>query len=380
VTFQHILLTIVLALGAANPAFAQTSQDFIYSRRVNSDPTRLLQQGMALLRSNHNEEAAEKFERLCAINPNSARAHYFWGLSLLKLGRTVEATDQLKQAIRIDSQLADAWLTLAGIYQATGDTDQAIRTYREFVSRFPQDNDAQRAGGLLALLTKQNSIGQSNNDSVTASPSNGFNNPAILPTPNSAAMNQPARLPTTDTQVAAQPDYYPEIIAHGLMRWTSQQMPLAVFIDSDYPRKGTATNYPAVLKAAFLDWASKSQGFVNFVFTPGLPKANIVCRWSEDCSKFNSNGEAAETRLYGSQSGLARGEIEILVLSPLAKTPLTEEQMRGIALHEIGHVLGLAGHSKNQDDIMFFSPYKVDYWHGISSRDQATLARLYSQK
>ncbi len=359
-------------------ALAQTSQDFVYSRRINSDPHLLLQQGTALLRANHNEEAAVKFERLCAINPNSGKGHYQWGLALLKLGRTVEGTDQLKQAIRIDPRLADCWLTLAGVYQATGDTDQAINTYGEFVKRFPQDNDAQRAGGLIALLSRQ----RSTNDAATGSPPpvSSLNSPGALDNANSSTPSAADKLATAALPMATPADYYQEVTRHGIIRWVAEQMPLRVFIEGNCAAEGYCSDYAAILKAAFLAWADKSQGLIKVVFKENRAQSDIICNWTDNLSKFNTEGEAAETRLYGSQSGLARGEIEILLTSISSKKPLTEEEMRGIALHEVGHVLGLTGHSYNQGDIMFFSPYKANYWRDISSRDEATLVRLYSQK
>jgi len=356
---------------ADSGVLAQTSQDFVYSRQVNSDPHLLLQQGTALLRSNHNEEAAVKFERLCAINPDSAKGHYQWGLALLKLGRTSEGSDQLKQAIRLDPRLADAWLTLAGVYQATGDTDQAISTYSEFVRRFPQDNDAQRAGGLLALLSRQRSANYSQTD-VPATSSNASAN-------SNNAMVTPA-IGTAAQPMASQADYYQEVTRHGLIRWAAQQMPLRVFIDENCSLEAYNKVYAAILKAAFLEWASRSQGLIGINFARQRAQADIICTWTDNISKFSAEGEPAETRLYGGQSGLARGEIEILVISPSSKQALTEDQMNGVALHEVGHVLGLAGHSNSRGDIMFFSPYNTSDWRDISVRDETTLVRLYSTK
>jgi predicted Zn-dependent protease len=179
---------------------------------------------------------------------------------------------------------------------------------------------------------------------------------------------------------AAQSDYFQEIIRHGMMRWATEQMPLRIFIDSNCRLQAYRPNYASILKTAFLAWADKSQGLISFTLVSAPTESDIICRWTDDLSKFSANGEAAETRLYGNQSGLSKGEIEILLVAAVSQKPLTEEQMRGIAQHEVGHVLGLAGHSKNQDDIMFFSPHTTNYWRGISLRDLATLVRLYSEK
>ena len=48
--------------------------------------------------------------------------------------------------------------------------------------------------------------------------------------------------------------------------------------------------------------------------------------------------------------------------------------MRMIAVHEIGHALGLTGHSPYEEDVMFPA---LSNQRGITSRDVATLYKLY---
>jgi predicted Zn-dependent protease len=51
--------------------------------------------------------------------------------------------------------------------------------------------------------------------------------------------------------------------------------------------------------------------------------------------------------------------------------------MLGVARHELGHAIGLWGHSPNPEDIMYFSTVKNPPL--ISSRDLQTLYRVYQQ-
>ena len=56
----------------------------------------------------------------------------------------------------------------------------------------------------------------------------------------------------------------------------------------------------------------------------------------------------------------------------------TKDELYSIILHEIGHAIGLSGHSKSKGDIMFFST--ATYLNGegiISNRDKNTVKKIY---
>ena len=60
--------------------------------------------------------------------------------------------------------------------------------------------------------------------------------------------------------------------------------------------------------------------------------------------------------------------------------PLTDNRMRTVCLHEVGHVLGMGGHTTNPEDIMFYTSSLADVPKHLSARDRATLVRLYSSR
>jgi len=49
-----------------------------------------------------------------------------------------------------------------------------------------------------------------------------------------------------------------------------------------------------------------------------------------------------------------------------------------ICLHEVGHTLGLNGHSANPKDVMFYSMNSDNPITALSARDKSTMARLYA--
>jgi hypothetical protein len=68
-------------------------------------------------------------------------------------------------------------------------------------------------------------------------------------------------------------------------------------------------------------------------------------------------------------------QIEIATTSP-GGLPYTNNGMKISSLHEIGHALGLWGHSDNPNDLMYYTGPAIGY--SISENDALTLNALYA--
>jgi predicted Zn-dependent protease len=84
--------------------------------------------------------------------------------------------------------------------------------------------------------------------------------------------------------------------------------------------------------------------------------------------------------MYTLNGDLHSGTIKILTKSFSSVLPLTDNRIRYISLHEIGHALGLSGHTDNPEDIMFLSTSFKDEWRELTPRDARTIQRFYSSK
>jgi predicted Zn-dependent protease len=71
-----------------------------------------------------------------------------------------------------------------------------------------------------------------------------------------------------------------------------------------------------------------------------------------------------------------RADIRILTIDRQTQEPLSDEEMKKTCLHELGHSMGLQGHSTNNHDIMFFSMSNTN-WPVLSKRDKATVFMIY---
>lgn len=158
-------------------------------------------------------------------------------------------------------------------------------------------------------------------------------------------------------------------------------MPLRVCIVPAASVKGYQPAFDQCLIKCFQDWGNSSGGKVSFKGVSDQQAADIVCTWTSDTSKFMNSAEAGETTVYGSTAGIQHVTMQILTVPhPMSQSiPLTENRLRWICLHEIGHALGLGGHTKNPQDIMFFTTPMADVWKELTPRDCNTVQALYSR-
>jgi predicted Zn-dependent protease len=82
----------------------------------------------------------------------------------------------------------------------------------------------------------------------------------------------------------------------------------------------------------------------------------------------------AETRFFLYRDGANRLQVRYRIDQGLTQAG---EGLRGTARHELGHALGLWGHSTNPEDVMY--PAQTGRNGPLSARDLATLRRLYEQ-
>ncbi|MCX8108639.1 MAG: tetratricopeptide repeat protein [Verrucomicrobiae bacterium] len=113
---------------AANiPEFVDLPPDAI--GKINEeflDDHSYVRAGDEFYRAGEYENAAEKYTRALALNPDNATAHKMLGGSLARLNRRSEAIHHLKTALRLAPADAAAWYNLGMAYAEEGDTTNAI--------------------------------------------------------------------------------------------------------------------------------------------------------------------------------------------------------------------------------------------------------------
>lgn len=176
-------------------------------------------------------------------------------------------------------------------------------------------------------------------------------------------------------------NYLAEIGGAKLGRWPAAKMPLKVCIVPASNVQGYQPSFDQLLIKCFQDWGNSSGGKISFKGVSDAKTADIVCTWTSDTSKFMNTAEAGETTVYGANNVIQHCTIQILTVPhPMSPgVPVSEPRLRWICLHEIGHALGLGGHTRNPQDIMFFSTPLAEVWKDLTPRDISTIQALYSK-
>jgi len=327
------------ALGQATYSMGgqPVTKDVWEAGNMMNDAVRLLQQ-------NQNQQAVDILLKAEVMAPNVANIHSNLGLGLAKLGRSKEAIKELEQAKSLNPDLPSTWLTLGGIYQSQGMVNQAIDTYGEFVRRFPNQPDAGKIASLVKGLKKEVADG----------------------------VITPGAAPGTNA-----PDNYLGEMGSRATRWPVNRMPIRVFIHPGDGVPGYKPVYMTILQDAFNSWQQASQGGLSFVQVEDPRQTDLDCSFTNDPSTFNNRAEAGETYLMANSQGPVKGTIKLLTIPLVSSLPLTDNRMRQICLHEIGHAIGFGAHTSNPQDVMFYSTSVADSFPHLSARDANSVRLLY---
>jgi hypothetical protein len=152
-----------------------------------------------------------------------------------------------------------------------------------------------------------------------------------------------------------------------LRRWENRsQNPIRVWFASTY-----AANFkPAFLDAirsAFAEWTNPGLP-VRFDFDGDSTNAEVTVRWR---IQFEIERTGQTDVMWDENGHIQSAVITLATFDPKGR-PMESDDIRVVAMHEVGHLLGL-DHSKDSTDIMFPTAKVRD----LSERDVRTVILLY---
>ena len=170
-------------------------------------------------------------------------------------------------------------------------------------------------------------------------------------------------------------NYIDRTLENGyLIHWNPNTFPLKIYIENN-PQ--LPDYFYENVKLAFEEWQNKTENFITFLFVDDPKVADIKCTFPDDFNKEikkdNTTYIAGYTKLNYDNSRLQNASITLATTDTNNKY-ITRRSVYLTAIHEIGHSLGIMGHSENKKDIMF--PIKTA--NEISIGDINTIKLLYS--
>lgn len=179
-------------------------------------------------------------------------------------------------------------------------------------------------------------------------------------------------------------NYIEDAIPGGdVVRWNLSASPITYYIEatSDVP-----SNYIDIVEKSFQKWQRASNSLVTFNKTEEKDKANITV-FFVDRPQSNYSMNSNEEYNVGLATPIIKDEkLQQIKIELLKKNNLgsyfTPRAFSTVTTHEIGHALGIWGHSINRNNIMFYSADRDmgTYEVFISQEDVNTLKLLYSLK
>ena len=300
-----------------------------------------------LIREEKYTMAIEILKNALAIYPDLASAHSNLGLAFSQLGQNGDAVAHLRQAIAIDAARPAAWLNLASTFQMGGQLKEAVATYGEFIQRFPSQPLLTTAQEVRSQLTRE-------------------------------LKDQSEVEQALDAQGASANDYFTYASHGGKLRWTADKSTIKVYISSGIDTPGFKAEYAGFLADSFKQWEAACRQKVQFQLVKTPDGSDIECAWTDNAAKIGSPLEGGETSIVHGAGSISHATITILTKGPTADSPLSPNQLRAVCLHEIGHALGLVGHSPKPQDVMYCSVPPASVKVPISERDAATIQKLYA--
>jgi tetratricopeptide (TPR) repeat protein len=343
--FTWPLFAGALLLLSANTGFAQSMMSIPIPGQGYSTyggEASIIKFNAAVKLMNHQQyaEAAEKFKACIALNQKFIEAYFNYAICFMQMGKFQEALIVLNKAQEIRPKYADVYLQRAICFQRLGQSSSSVEQFGEYLRLKPKAPNAAQIREQIALMNTEATRSQVKVD-------------------------------------ASAPDYLEEIVQNGLTRWQKERMPLKVHLSDGKDVPHYRPEYDALVREAFADWSKDSDGKVSFVYTDDPDAANIDVKWTNKPEELLTSLEGGHAATSCDGSKMLSAVITLLTTNPDGKK-LTEPTLKRVMLHEVGHSLGIAGHSSGPGDIMFSTFVANNESAGLSKRDTQTLVALYS--
>jgi len=308
----------------------------------------LTNEAYSFSKNGNNEHAIELLKQALAIDPSLSVAHLDMSLALIALKRYDEALQESSIVLQLDPHNEKGYLNYLAAAIGANHMQDALRVGQEYLNRFPNGENRTTLSNEMVAVAHE--VDRRQNVKGIMAPPGAPDNYLYLVTPN------------------------------GKRRWPPFYMPLKVYINSGQGYKGFSPIYETTLITAFLTWQNASRGMLRFIPVNDVTQANIECRWTDSSANLTLAAEAGDAHVVSDRRTNIIYHVTVTILTCRPDIPsekLTPTLIKQVCLHEIGHALGLDGHSDSAQDIMYCATDPNVEYVGLSQRDLNTLFLLY---
>ncbi|MBU6452457.1 MAG: tetratricopeptide repeat protein [Cyanobacteria bacterium REEB67] len=319
-----------------------------------------LEQVDALIKQGHAVQARQIMKELILLDPNpySSNVHFTLAESCYQLGNNQEAIKHYQLALRYSTgNNTSIYWNIALAYMNMSDYEQASVWARRLLSKNPNAEMRRRAERFLADIGEQQNIQKDVSQHLDSSSTTGSG------------------------------DYLAYLQANkDINRWPREKLPIKVFIEDDRRVPGFKTAYVSIFLECLEAWTKASKNHLSFQIVNSLEQADLNLIFTANVNDIAQKPGMAPTELglatttayqgEGPYGTIEKSKIQILTHESASNKQLSDDQVKRVCLHEIGHALGLSGHSPNDSDIMHFA-MSYRQLPALTKQDKQTIARLY---
>lgn len=154
----------------------------------------------------------------------------------------------------------------------------------------------------------------------------------------------------------------------NIARWVDRrEKPVTVWIDERSPLAGADQSFASQVRTAFIDWGAAGVP-LTFTFVSDSSRAEVKVTFIE---RFEQRMTGRAVWIRDTNWWICGGSIELALQSGSGHV-LTPDQFHAIALHEIGHLLGL---DHTSDTLAIMSPRVRAL--SLTPQDVATMRLIY---
>jgi hypothetical protein len=196
-------------------------------------------------------------------------------------------------------------------------------------------------------------------------------------TPSAAASSYGARVKS----LANSSNYLAALAAQYIDCWPASRIPIKIYVHPAAKVAGYKPYCLDILKSALSQWSEASDGKITFNIVDKLPDDGIEMTWKPSFVTANHAQEGV-AQIFSDHEGIKSATVEVFTLPCDVDDRHAACVVLVGCLHEIGHCLGIQGHSPVGTDMMCpyyllahdITPDKIK----LTIRDKSTLLAILS--